>query len=590
MRRLIPIAIGILAVACAYIFAAPSWACSVHAGPCRAILSSGTPFYQTPNITPAGLTFSVVNTPVNQVDFFNTKFAIDPLDNFQAGLGAYSQQTLSGSPTFSTSASGAIIGGSATGQGQLLSKLQPLAPYMQAVCAINSLTNAQPYSIIWDNSNNFAQLVFNGTSTVTLQSKVNGTLESTDMTYTPSGSYTLKLVIQWPELQGWITDNNGTHLLGWHVFAATATDLRLQAQFQSAWKAGCGAQSATNAAWSATFSSFNSSYNGCLGVQGFKPIVYQNGAPLVANNKLYLSTICQNGSSFQATEEGVISVNLSTFAVQMEALLFFNINTASPTISPVTPNMTTALDAGGIVYNQGTFTMFVSGWGYGTVTSAQGVQIWDAATTTNLTSGFPVVFSNAFQLALPSSASASYYDNSQYADKTGTWHTVTAQTNALSNWTVFQGSLLTGPSMASLSFVHTLANSGEGPNWTQVGGVKYITASSSVSAPYYDAGLLGRIGTLTADYTTYPPSGAPNPGAHWPLVPISYGPQTRYLLIYFDSTTITPVVFNTALWAPKIVIEGSQLVPGNEHYNFLLNRDLAPSSNDNAPMYLAVVG
>lgn len=534
----------------------------------------------TPNITPANLTFSVVTAPTRNIGLFNSQFVIDPLDNFQSGTPSTTySETDAGGASASYSVSGCTISGSGTSaQTSLVSKqAQSIGPYVFAEATVSAQTN----SIVSVGVVNAAQTHFvivnpQTDNHIRINTNMTGTgASSSSLVYTLSFPYTIRIVFEYPEVQLWMTDSNGTNrLLTWITGSPTA-DLRLQTRYQGeGWKPYFGAQGLAAGAMSAVFTSFRSGYTGAIGMTNPKPVTYLDGQPYISNNKAYFWVTCNNGNSFQAGHGAIISVDLNTYAISLLSLLFFNVSSSAPT-SPSGPfDTTTSLSVGQVLWTGSQWQFYMSDWGYDTVTSTAGIQIYTATTNANILTGNNVVVSNAYMLSLPSSATASYYDNTQYQDHAGTWHLVAAQTNALSSWSSFAPSLLSGPSIGSLSLVSGPSSTlGEGPNWTQIGGKKFISTSGnalSTSPHWFDSGLnlLGG-GTFpgTIDLATYPPLST-GYYSHFAFVPIPYGKYTKYMLAYMDNSTITPVVSGSALNGGKgaIVIETSQSVFGHEHF------------------------
>jgi hypothetical protein len=533
-----------------------------------------TSFISTPSITPAGLTFTVAAAPQRNVDLFSNKFLNDPQNTFQSGTpsGDYTAINLSGSPSYAYGAHGCTISGSVTGQGVLKSKVFPAAPYMFSEIVVYQAPSNASTSCGFCNPavSQYALSIFNGT-TFQLVSKVGTSPTSnTAVAYTPTSyPFTMRTVMEYPELQLWVTDGNGTRLMMWMTMSANV-DLRSNAQWQTGqWSPYFSAQSNTNAAWNAIIQSFRSGYTGSMGTTNLTPITLPNGQPYVAGGKAYYWATCNNGNSFKAGHGGIISVDLSTYAVAYQSLFFFNVSSSSPT-NPSGPfDTTTSLSVGKVIYDGTTFTFLLSSWGYGDATT--GVQIYTASTTTNVLSGNSVYFLNAYELAMPSSASASYYDVDAFLNG-GTWNLVAAQTNALTGWTSFAPSLLTGSSLSSLSLsAGPSTTAGEGPKWTQIGGTKYITSSGNAgsSNPHmFNANLTSPVvfpGTI--DVATYPPLST-GYYSHYAISPITLGNQTQYLLAYMDNSSVTPVLSGTAPQGMRgaAVFEVSQLVSGNEHF------------------------
>lgn len=548
-------------------------------------LAPGAPYFPTPATAPANLNFSVVVPPTRNQDLFSGRFPVDPPNLFQSSTPAadYTEVNLIGSPTYAYSGSGATISGSVTGQGVLKSKVFPLAPYLYSeVVVASAATNADVTVGFSDPT--LAQYMlaqYTTGSGVSLGSKINGASSSIgNVAYTPTSyPFTLRLLVEWPDIQLWLTDGNGTRLMMWTTMS-TATDLRLNTKWQAqGFSAYFSAQSHTNAPWSATFGSFRSGYTGALGTTNPKPVTYLNGQPFIKNNKAYFFGTCNNGSTFLSGHGGVYSVNLSTFEVKYESLFFFNVSSSAPT-SPTGPfDTTTSLSVGQVLWDGSKWVFFLSNWGYHTQLTATGIQIYTASTTVDPTSGNNVIFMNAYQLTMPSSGTASYYDNTQYQDALGTWHVSAAQTSSLSSWASFAPSLFTGPAMSSLSLVNgPSATHGEGPNWVKIAGTNYLAMSGnsgSTSPHWFDAGLNligGGIFPGTIDLATYPPApGTGNFYSHFLIVPIPWGPQgaqTRYALLYMDNSTVTPVLSGALLSAARstLVVEMTPPIFGNEHF------------------------
>lgn len=532
-------------------------------------------------ITPAALTFTVAAAPVRNVDLFSSKFLVDPLNTFQSSSPAadYNEVNLVGSPTYAYSVSGATISGATTGQGVLKSKVFPLAPYLFAEAVIASApTNADETVGFADPTlSQYMLAQYTTGNGLSIATKINGvTATVANVAYTITGyPFTLRMVVEYPEVQVWITDGNGTRLMMWTTLSQNV-DLRLNSKWQTqGFSAYFSAQDHTAATpWSATFLSFRSGYSGAIGLTNYKPVTYLNGQPYIVNNKLYMWGTCNNGNGFKAGHGGIISVDLTTFSVQFVSLFFFNVSSSAPT-NPAGPfDTTTSISVGQAIWDGSQWQLFMSDWGYDDQTSAAGIQVYTASTSANILAQNSVNFINSYRLVLPASATASYYDNTQYQDANGNWHAAMAQTSALSNWVSFAPSVFYGSSMSSLKFLNgPISTLGEGLNWVMIGGKWYVSGSGDAGnthAHWFDGDLNligGGIFPGTVDYTTYPPLST-GYYAHYPIVAIPYGSQTKYMLSYMDNSSVTPVLAGTTPNGMRgaMVIETSQTVNGNESY------------------------
>lgn len=507
----------------------------------------------------AGLSFSKVAGPTRGIAQFSTNFPISPRDTFNSGIASdkYDNFVLSGTSSVAYGGGAATFSGASAGGLALKARDVPLAPYCFAEMVVSAVSSATPFVGFAKDLNNYCWGYNQGTA-IGIDAKVNGIHTNAAGAATPVVPFTLRGVINWPDMEVWLSDANGDRMLA-NSTLDTGVDLRTLTQFQTGWRALFGFD--RSAGGSGTATSFDAGYLGAVGLRDFKPITYLNGKPYQVGSKIFFMSTCATGSEFKSNHTSVLSLDINTYVMDLTAVLFFNIAAGNPTSKVAAKDTCTSLYGGQILRDQANSQWIIlpNGWGYGDATT--GVQIWYATTTADLTAAYKTLALDAYQLVIPTSASL--YDNAQYVDAGGTWHMVCAETDLAINWTTFNARLFSGPDLDHLSAgAHDLGHAAEGFNWARVGGAWYVT-SGGVSGPHTWNSVLGGYAHFTAFDNVGGTVTASAYGTHMPIVPVNRtAGKTQYIALFFDDSEIS------SLGGTKgaIVVEASDQQPSGSEF------------------------
>jgi hypothetical protein len=306
--------------------------------------------------------------------------------------------------------------------------------------------------------------------------------------------------------------------------------------------------------------SFQSGYYGGMGYANNSMITYEDGTPLVNDNKQYFlasspSPASASSNIVQNSVMGIYSIDQDTFNIQRVAIL--NTNRAA---GGGGSGLLFGENAGCIIYDRTSnqWRCFVPNWGDGLGVT---IQIFQYTTTEDILRGVHIL-TNGTLLNVPNPSSYEFVYDPEVRLINGIWYVA----YTINNSTKFYPNLTSGTSLSSLGnyILNTgLAESCEGTKIRNIGGTTYILAGATNIFYLLNFTTLALV---TSWSVTFPNNGGPEP--HPNIFYVQRNGVTNIYLNTFDGYT-EPALYTSGYQeyseGNAVILHANQVQTGYEY-------------------------